>query len=122
MEPIEDLDALRGVLRSLAERRLVVYLTPEGRRGTVLTHGFHAPEELERLRAGHAAEPADAAAGEQTTPARSAPQSAPPALEARLEEARAEIATLRSQVADLQATVGSLAEQVRQIREGLGMG
>src|SRR5262245_53697062 len=50
MEAIDDLDALRPVLRTLAERKLVVYLTPEGRRGTVLTHGFHAPEELERLR------------------------------------------------------------------------
>src|SRR5207302_2767284 len=43
MEPIDDLDALRAVLRNLVERRLVVYLTPEGRRGTTLTHGFHSP-------------------------------------------------------------------------------
>src|SRR5438045_459104 len=34
MEPVDDLEALRLVLHSLAERRLVVYLTPEGRRGT----------------------------------------------------------------------------------------
>src|SRR5579875_4054580 len=50
MEPIDDLDALRAVLKPLAERGLVVYLTPEGRRGTVLTHGFHDTQELERLR------------------------------------------------------------------------
>ena len=49
MEPIDDLDALRGVLRPLVERNLVVYLTPEDRRGAVLTHGFHDPEELKRL-------------------------------------------------------------------------
>src|SRR5262249_36671093 len=50
MEEIPDLDALRALLRPMAERRLVVYLTPEGRRGTVLTHGFSPPAELERLR------------------------------------------------------------------------
>ena len=56
-----DLDALRAVCRPLAQRGLVVYLTPEGRRGTVLTHGFHDPHELERLktRAGAAESAAD---------------------------------------------------------------
>ena len=50
MEPVEDLDALRLVLKPLQERNLIVFLGPEGRRGTLLTHGFHAPKELERLR------------------------------------------------------------------------
>src|SRR5205085_5674714 len=49
MEPIEDLDSLRAELKPLVERKLVVYLGPEGRRGTQLTHGFHAPKELEYL-------------------------------------------------------------------------
>ncbi len=49
MEPIEDLDSLRALLKSLAGRGLVTYLTPEGRRGTMVTHGFHSPRELERL-------------------------------------------------------------------------
>ncbi|MCS7047613.1 MAG: YceH family protein, partial [Gemmataceae bacterium] len=46
MEPIDDLEALRATLRPLAERRLIVYLGPEGRRGTLITHGFHPAEEL----------------------------------------------------------------------------
>ena len=50
MEPIDDLDSLRAILRGLAQRNLVVYLTPEGRRGTTVTHGFHPPAELDRLR------------------------------------------------------------------------
>jgi len=29
---------------------LVVYLSPEGRRGTVVTHGFHEPQELARIK------------------------------------------------------------------------
>ena len=53
MEPIDDLDQLRVILKRMTERQFVVYLTPEGRRGTVLTHGFHTPAELDRLRAGH---------------------------------------------------------------------
>ena len=50
MEPINDLDALRAVLKPLGERRLIVYLSPPERRGSMLTHGFHDPQELERLR------------------------------------------------------------------------
>src|SRR5262245_58944208 len=51
MDDIADLDVLRQVLTPLKERKLVVYLDPEGRRGTRLTHGFHDILELERLRA-----------------------------------------------------------------------
>src|SRR5262245_30011296 len=48
MEPIADVPALRAVLQKMAQRQLIVYLTAEGRRGTVLSHGFHSPEELEQ--------------------------------------------------------------------------
>ena len=121
MEPIENRDAIRGVLRPLAERRLVVYLTPEGRRGTVLTHGFHTREELEQLRARHVAEAGGSAAAAEEVAAIPPSPSASPELEARLQEAQAEIAALRSIVTGLQGTVASLAEQVRQVKEGLGM-
>ncbi|MBX3397736.1 MAG: DUF480 domain-containing protein [Gemmataceae bacterium] len=47
MDDVPDLDQLRALLKPLAERKLVVYLTPPERRGTTLTHGFHAPEELQ---------------------------------------------------------------------------
>src|SRR5262245_39919526 len=50
MEPIDDLDRLKDLLRPMAERRLIVYLTPVDRRGALLTHGFHDPNELEHLR------------------------------------------------------------------------
>jgi uncharacterized protein YceH (UPF0502 family) len=111
MEPVEDVDALRAVLKPLADRRLVVYLTPEGRRGTVLTHGFHAPDELQRLRA---AQPVESV----TAPAHTAPlpAAAPPTadLQQRLEAAEAALAAL-------QATVADLGEQVRKIKESLGL-
>ncbi len=47
MDDVPDLEQLRTLLKPLAERKLVVYLTPPERRGTMLTHGFHAPEELQ---------------------------------------------------------------------------
>lgn len=47
MDDVPDLEQLRALLKPLAERKLVVYLTPPERRGTTLTHGFHAPEELQ---------------------------------------------------------------------------
>lgn len=125
MEPIDDLDALRAALHPLAERRLVVYLTPEGRRGTTLTHGFHATEELDRLREhyqgqGEALETAlpERPATNSSAPARSADATG---LTERLEETRAEVAALRSTVAELQGSVAKLTEEVRQVREGLGL-
>jgi uncharacterized protein YceH (UPF0502 family) len=120
MEPFDDLEALRAVLRPLAQRRLVVYLSPEGRRGTMLTHGFHAPDELERLRTRHAA-------GTDSEPSPSRPSVAGPAptsavdegyasVEARLGATQAEVADLRSQVTELQATVASLNKQILALK------
>jgi uncharacterized protein YceH (UPF0502 family) len=118
MESIDDLDALRAVLRPLAERRLVVYLSPQGRRGTVVTHGFHAPEELEGLRATHGAGGAD---GEDApaAPIRATVEAAGGG-EKGLIAIRNEIASLHTAVADLQSQVKALAEQVRLLQAGSG--
>lgn len=51
MEPVESLDDLRDRLEPLVEKKLVLYLTPARSRGATLTHGFHAPYELDRARA-----------------------------------------------------------------------
>lgn len=61
MDDVPDLDQLRALLKPLAERKLVVYLTPPERRGTTLTHGFHAPEELQTAVAAFARGAVDAA-------------------------------------------------------------
>lgn len=121
MEPIDDLDVLREVLRPLAERRLVVYLTPEARRGTVLTHGFHASEELERLRSRHRADAIHPDSGESAHPVPGASRPASdPNFGARLTEAQAEIAALKSQVASLQASVTAVIEEVSRLKQALG--
>lgn len=114
MEPIDDLDALRALLRPLAERQLVVYLTPEGRRGTMLTHGFHAADELERLRARHGGAVDEPLAEASRSPAA-------PALEARLAAAETTVAALHDQLSALQQSVTGLADEVRKLKEGLGL-
>jgi len=101
MEPIPDLEQLRTQLKALSERGLVVYLSPEGRRGTIVTHGFHAPEELQRQRL--RAEVADGSSSEAVDhrPA-SAPRSAS-LLESRVDALERELATLKGALAALEA-------------------
>lgn len=122
MEAIDDLDRLREVLRPLVQRNLVVYLTPEGR-GAVVTHGFHDPRELERLRAREAAQPAPAGPVSHPAPApiRAASEEASPAVRAELAEVRAEVATLAQRTADLQQTLSRLQEEMRALKQSLGV-
>jgi uncharacterized protein YceH (UPF0502 family) len=111
MEDIADLDALRALLKPLAERRLVVYLTPQGRRGTVVTHGFHAADELERLRSRHAGQALDD----------DEPRAAPVVREAPAPAVQAEIEALRQTVAALQADLAAVKEELRGLKAALGM-
>jgi uncharacterized protein YceH (UPF0502 family) len=116
MDQIEDLDKLRSILRPLVQRNLVVYLTPEDRRGAVLTHGFHDPRELERLKA-HVS-----AAGGAPAPAVPAPRADDrvPALEAALGAAREEIAALRGRVEGLSSEVAGLRKELLALKQALG--
>ncbi len=124
MEPFADLDALRKALDPLSRRGLVVYLTPLGKRGTTLTHGFHAADELDRLRKRHG----DAETESDGIGPSSREPAAPAQWEQRLSEAHAEIARLVRELEELRATVTemgrtieTLTEQVREVREGLGL-
>jgi uncharacterized protein YceH (UPF0502 family) len=107
MEPIADLEALRAVLRPLAERRLVVLLGEEGRRGTLITHGFHDPQDLDRLRASQGA----AVVSEDAPAIASAP--------VRTEMVEQFVA-LQADMAQLQATVALLMERVKALEERSG--
>jgi uncharacterized protein YceH (UPF0502 family) len=124
MEPIADLESLRKLLGPLRDRKLIAYLTPEERRGTMLSHGFHAPEELTHLKNKMAH--SFAAEAEPSSP-RPAPVAPPIAAEVRqrsderLEQALAEIANLKTLVGDLQTTLAALQEKVKTIADGLGM-
>jgi hypothetical protein len=90
-----------------------VYLGPEGRRGTLIMHGFCAGKELERLRSSQASSVAETAA---------APAGLPdsPRASADVAELRGEIGALRDQVTQLQQALASLTDQVRTLKEALG--
>jgi uncharacterized protein len=115
MEPIDDLAALREVLRKLVESRLVTYLTPEGRRGTILSHGFHAPEELIALQRTQAAE---APTPHLPTVSNTALSNA---SQINLEDSyKDELADLRAQVAALQEALAQVTSEVRELKRSLG--
>jgi uncharacterized protein YceH (UPF0502 family) len=98
MEPIADLEALRQRLKPLAERKLVTFLGAEGRRGTQITHGFHSPEEIERLHSAQAA----AATAAASMPA---PTAAPGELE-----------TLKQQVQNLHDLLHQLRAEMDELK------
>ncbi|WP_439620745.1 YceH family protein [Gemmata sp.] len=110
MDPIDTLEALEEIIKVLAARRLAVYLTDPDRRGAVVTHGFHHPDELAKLKAHFASSPASAALadiGGAAPPSRSGGSSeAVAALEAKLAGAVEEIDALKARVAALEAALG----------------
>ena len=122
MDPIPDLDVLRGHLDRLADRGLVVWLSPPGR-GRMLTHGLLPAEKLEKVRmqlgmagAAAAAQPAPAAvaADEDERPAPFVAEVAASrpaaivadALAARVTELERTVADLRDRLARLEADLG----------------
>jgi uncharacterized protein YceH (UPF0502 family) len=105
MDALDDLEQLRAALRPLAERKLVVMLGPEGRRGTMIAHGFYAPAELDVLRSQGRAEEA----------APSAPTGPGPL--ATLTE---QVEQLQSRFKQMEETVQELRRQIQALKESLG--
>ena len=102
MHETADLEELRSLVKNLSIRKYVVYLTPENRRGTMVTHSFHSPEEFARLRALHST-------GLSGADVESASVSLPPArhpipseLEGKLDRALERITHLETELAALQ--------------------
>lgn len=100
MEPIADLEALRPIVKTLAERGMVMYLTPEGRRGTMVTHGFHTAEELVLLksRAERWAVEEPVAPTVRSTPVSSGLEQRVIALEQAVAELRDQVREMKSQL------------------------
>jgi uncharacterized protein YceH (UPF0502 family) len=118
MEPIEDLDKLKSLLKPLVDRRLVLFLGPEGRRGTLITHGFHAPQELEALRQRSSVE--EPAAHVAASPSRAASSEQLASLEAGLRQAQDEIGALRSQVQQMYEALQTVSQQLKALKDSLG--
>jgi uncharacterized protein YceH (UPF0502 family) len=132
MEPIADLNALRPVLASLQQKGLVISLSPEGR-GHVVSHALYQPRELEALRAQHAAAPittaaasAEAGWGEEAAPGAPAPGARPATDEPlriaprELEELRAQVAAVRSELDDLAAALRQMDAELQRLKRELG--
>ena len=101
MEPIADLDVQREKLKRLQERGLVKWIGEEGRRGSLVTHAFHAAGEVE-AHVRHAAE--------ESTPTA---ERTDPALREELTALKAELATVRQ-------TVDRLAGELAELKKSLG--
>ena len=96
MEEIADLDQLQGFLKVLVERKLVVFLSEPERRGAMVTHGFHAAEEMPAIVA--------MAAGSSSPMPVSVPR--PTASPSEIEQLRGEVAELRKQLMELRRELG----------------
>src|SRR5262249_18900783 len=128
-EPLDDLDALRAALKPLVDRKLVVYLTSEDRRGAVVTHGFHDPRELERLKEKFAAMPASVVEPDSPQGVYRSPDPSEDMnriedrlrpLEEGLRSANTEIASLKKLISDLQASMAAIQQEVRHLKQELG--
>lgn len=118
MEPIDDIEELRSALRPLVERRLVLFLGPEGRRGTMISHGFHSAKEIEWLKGQASRE--ELAPAVPVSAARPAEPDRVAKVEAELEHARQEILALRTQIQQIQETLQYTKQQVQTLKESLG--
>jgi uncharacterized protein YceH (UPF0502 family) len=106
MDDIPDLTTLRMHLDKLAERGLIIWLSPPGR-GRMLTHGLLPEEKLEKVRRelGLAAAAA-AAAPKASAPAEPRDAGEVTSLRARIAELEEEVAKLKAEVAELRTCLG----------------
>jgi uncharacterized protein YceH (UPF0502 family) len=134
MEPIKGLDELSPILDHLAEKRLLIYLTPKGR-GAVVSHALYLDRELDKVRREHGeylADEADDDGGAAPSPPRapaqmpathSSPPSAVPSRAASSSDVEQELRRLQSFVDDLktqlQETRSELETVTGQLRREL---
>ena len=130
MEPIADLNALRGILDALRARGLVIELTPPGR-GQIISHNLYEPEELERLKGklgGGGEAPASTApqprasytASPAVAPSAVASSAASDRTAEELRSVRTELAELRRELELLAETVHRQEDEVAALRSSLG--
>jgi uncharacterized protein len=105
MEPIDSLDLLRENLDRMAERKMVVFLTPPRARGTTLTHGFHSPEELLQIRNHFGSVGSDHSLLSSTP----APRASTPVVQSNeIAELRKDLLRMQSEIDELKSEIASL--------------
>jgi uncharacterized protein YceH (UPF0502 family) len=120
MEPIKGIAELQPIVDRLREKGLILLLTPPGR-GCVVTHALYQEQELAKLRRefdgqseGHRSMPSEAAP----------PRTAVSADPSELETLRAEVASLKRQLAEVQeqvAEIDTLRSAMEEINRQLGV-
>jgi uncharacterized protein YceH (UPF0502 family) len=117
MEPIKDMAELRPVLDALVAKRLVLFLTPEGR-GAIVTHTLYQDREMEKVRRDAATSPMHdellTAEANVSPPQPSARAAVSTETEARLDRLRAEVAALKQDFATIRAELESTAAELRR--------
>lgn len=106
MAEIPGLESLKEHLKPLIDRGLVLYLTPEDRRGAVLGDGFHDAATLARMRTQYASAPASVASAPAPVPAAPRADDRVPALEAAVAALRQEVAALREELRAFKSSLG----------------
>lgn len=137
MEPIADLPTLRSILTALESKKLVVWLTPEGR-GRVVSHTLYPPREMENLRTEYAsgstavaraASPeapvggSVSATGQAALPSQGLAQDSAASLaafEREVDELRSQVAQLRAQLEELATAQRQTADDLQRLRDELG--
>jgi len=117
MDPIDSQEQLDEVLKPLFERKLVVWLTEPDRRGSMLTHGFHLPQELAPLRSQHAG-----AVGSASVPPVAPRMDPVPHSPDRLAALETRLTNAVYEIGKLKATVAALESQLADVRKQLGLG
>lgn len=106
-------EQMAEIVADLVDKEMIVWITPENRRGAILTHGFHTPNEMHAIRHRHPA--GDFASELETTaPSLNPTPTAPPQSDPRLDEAL-------SQIAQLQAKVTRLEKLIVDLHTNLGV-
>jgi hypothetical protein len=130
MDDIADLETLRSHLEHLQAKGLVQSLTPPGR-GHVITHGLYEARELEAERAKFSAMAAAEVLEDEAPRTVSSPAPAPrPTTPAQiaasstashdLNELKAQLADLRSEVSELRQLIAAQDAELRRLRDALG--
>jgi uncharacterized protein len=115
MEPIKDLGELRPVLETLEAKRLIMYLTPQGR-GCVVSHALYQDRELDKVRREAVTIGGESSSDGDNAPPVSVRQTAAPAPPQRPSVAQsasldAEVIRLRSDLAELKRELQSAREE-----------
>jgi uncharacterized protein YceH (UPF0502 family) len=119
MDPIETLESLRPILKSLMDKNLIVALTPEGR-GQIVTHNLYTEREMSEVRRRYVGgAPAASTASEPlSSPAAPRPSAIAPSVPADvIAEIRVELAELRAAVARMREETRELAGKVSQMEK-----